>query len=423
MAIKKIRVTNFKSFKDLEVELGDLNILIGANASGKSNFVEIFRFLRDIEDPGLNDAISIQGVGYLRNVNVSPSEVLSLKIVSDVSDQGPGFVVEKEEGLFGVKACEATYEFGIEFEEAGLEFEIAEDRLTQKCDVSRLEEVEGEMEEAEKLGLWEFVVSCVKGKVDVESCPPPEGVPIKQDDIFRRPYPKVPPRTLLLETQLPLFLMPSLLSEKVFGDIWIYDFDPKLPKRGIPITGKAGLDEDGENLAIVLKNIIENEDEKRKFFNLATYLLPFVDDLDVETFVDGFLLFELRETYSSRFLPARFISDGTINMIALIIALYFEEESLSIIEEPERNIHPHLISKVVRMMEDASKSKQIVVTTHNPEMVKHADPKDILFVSRGKDGFSSISRLSEVSDKEKIKIFLENEIGIEELYVDNLLGI
>jgi len=422
MAIKKIRVKNFKSFKDLEVELGNLNILIGANASGKSNFVDIFRFLREIEDSSLNDAMSIQGIEYLRNVNVSPSEVLSLKVVSDVSDQGPGFIVEKEKELFGVKACEATYEFGIKFEETGLEFEIVEDRLTQKCSVSRLEEVEEEMEEAEKLGSWEFVLSCVKGGVNVKSCPPPEGVPIKQDDVFPQ-YEikkKLPPKTLLLETQLSLSLMPSLLSDKVFGDIWIYNFDPKLPKRGIPITGKAGLDEDGENLAIVLKNIIENGNERRKFFNLVTYLLPFVDDLGVETFVDGFLLFKLREIYSSRFLPARFISDGTINMIALIIALYFEEESLSIIEEPERNIHPYLISKVVHMMEDASENKQIIVTTHNPEMVRYADKKDLLLISRNEEGFSSICRPSE---KEDVKIFLEHGLRMEELYVDKFLEI
>lgn len=39
MAIKKIRISNFKSFTDLEIEFGKFNVLIGANASGKSNFI------------------------------------------------------------------------------------------------------------------------------------------------------------------------------------------------------------------------------------------------------------------------------------------------------------------------------------------------------------------------------------------------
>ncbi|MBM3236151.1 hypothetical protein FJZ31_07610 [Candidatus Poribacteria bacterium] len=58
MAIKKIKIANFKSFKDLEVELGRFNVLIVGNASGKSNFVQIFKFLRDIKDYGLDNAMS-----------------------------------------------------------------------------------------------------------------------------------------------------------------------------------------------------------------------------------------------------------------------------------------------------------------------------------------------------------------------------
>jgi len=38
MAIKRIQVSNFKSFKELDLELGQFNVVIGANASGNSNF-------------------------------------------------------------------------------------------------------------------------------------------------------------------------------------------------------------------------------------------------------------------------------------------------------------------------------------------------------------------------------------------------
>ena len=130
------------------------------------------------------------------------------------------------------------------------------------------------------------------------------------------------------------------------------------------------------------------------------------------------LLFEIY--FQKQYLPASLISDGTINITALIIALYFERKPLTIIEEPDRNIHPYLISKVINMMKDASQNKQVIVTTHNPEIVKYAGLENILFVSRCKEGFSIISR---PGDKEEVKIFLKNEIGIEELYVQNLLGV
>ncbi|MBU4305038.1 MAG: AAA family ATPase, partial [Candidatus Omnitrophica bacterium] len=74
MSIKRIRVTNFKSFEKLEVDFGKFNVLIGANASGKTNFVQIFEFLRDIANSGLNNAVSMQGgVEYLRNINIGAS--------------------------------------------------------------------------------------------------------------------------------------------------------------------------------------------------------------------------------------------------------------------------------------------------------------------------------------------------------------
>lgn len=84
MAITNIHVSNFKSFNELDVKLGKINVLIGANASGKSNFVQIFKFLREIVNYGLNNAISLQGgVEYLRNFSVKDTNNLSIKINSN----------------------------------------------------------------------------------------------------------------------------------------------------------------------------------------------------------------------------------------------------------------------------------------------------------------------------------------------------
>jgi hypothetical protein len=53
-------------------------------------------------------------------------------------------------------------------------------------------------------------------------------------------------------------------------------------------------------------------------------------------------------------------------------------------------------------------------------VVKHAALDDLLLISRDSAGFSIISR---PGDKEEVRTFLANEIGIEELYVQNLLGL
>ena len=62
MAIRRLRLNNFKSFNVLDVQLEDFNVLIGANAAGKSNFTQAFKFMRDIQIHGLDNAVSLQGV-------------------------------------------------------------------------------------------------------------------------------------------------------------------------------------------------------------------------------------------------------------------------------------------------------------------------------------------------------------------------
>ena len=53
MPIQRIHVENFKSFSGLDVDLSQLNVVIGSNAAGKSNFIAVFRFLRDIATVGI----------------------------------------------------------------------------------------------------------------------------------------------------------------------------------------------------------------------------------------------------------------------------------------------------------------------------------------------------------------------------------
>src|SRR5437763_1875793 len=84
MAITKIKIANFKSFEALEVDLRPLNIVVGGNAAGKSNFLEVFRFLRDLAAHGLEDAVSLQGgMEYLANLKIGRQQPVSLEVTFD----------------------------------------------------------------------------------------------------------------------------------------------------------------------------------------------------------------------------------------------------------------------------------------------------------------------------------------------------
>jgi predicted ATP-dependent endonuclease of OLD family len=64
--------------------------------------------------------------------------------------------------------------------------------------------------------------------------------------------------------------------------------------------------------------------------------------------------------------------------------------------------------------------KQIFVTTHSPEVIKHAGMENMYLVSRDEDGFSTVTKPAE---KEEVAIFLENEMGLDNLFVQGLLDL
>lgn len=418
MAIKRIKVSNFKSFKDLDLELGNFNVVIGANASGKSNFSEVFKFLKDIEGNSLNDAISMNyGIESLLNLKIGRSSDFLIQVHLDTSfGWGTGSQALKIHGI--------TYQFVLQFRGPKNGYRIIRDELTQKFEITRLKEREKKLFEDKVLGGGEFTICNVDGKPEL-SFNPPEIKSLFEGEKAIPPLPffpklfgeKIPTGTLLIRT--PYSIIPPW--ETLFRNIMIYNIDPHTAKKPVEIAGKEELKENGDNLSLVVSRIIDDKNKKRKLCNLMKDLLLFFEDIDTEKFAEKSVMMKLQESYyKDDYIRAYLLSDGTMNITALIIALYFEEKDTIIIEEPERNIHPHLISRVMDMMKDASRNKQIIVTTHSPEVVKHAGLENLLLISRDKDGFSAISKPGE---KKEVKIFLENELGLDELYVQDLLTV
>ena len=147
--------------------------------------------------------------------------------------------------------------------------------------------------------------------------------------------------------------------------------------------------------------------------------LPFVEAVTIENNPDKSFSYKIRECYSKKAFHANFLSDGTVSLLALIIALYFHEESnIIVLEEPERNIHPKLLSTLLASATDVSQEKQIIITTHNPEFLRHANIENVRLVSRSATGRTKISN---PSNNATVKIFLENDLGLDDLFVDDLM--
>ena len=69
LRFRRLRLKNWKNFQNIDVEVQDRMFLVGANAAGKSNFLDVFRFLRDLASPGggFGEAVGRRGgVGAVR---------------------------------------------------------------------------------------------------------------------------------------------------------------------------------------------------------------------------------------------------------------------------------------------------------------------------------------------------------------------
>jgi len=423
--IEEIEVRNFKSFKELKVELGRFNVLIGPNASGKSNFVEIFRFLKNLTSYGLENAISIEGgIEYLTNMRIRWSAPFYLKIVC--APEIPSFLPIKDN--IGLNFKRVGYEFEVTFRDelSGSKIQISEERVRYWCEAYQIPN-----KKQLYVGSAEILVDRKGEKIACEIIKKEGEFPLSKEDVIRESYPDEKMRDFTLNKLMlgtpfvaaiilrPAFIFPLMELSNIFEKASIHNLDPRLSRKAMPVSGKMDLEEDGSNLPIVLKHILAKREVKQRFLKLLRDILPFVTDISVEKFADKFLFFKLKEKYFDDYIPASLVSDGTINVISLLIPLYFGKSELIVLEEPDRSIHPAVISKLVNFMDDASTKKQVIITTHNPLIVKYVDIKNLFLVSRGKDGFSKICR---AESKEDIKIFLENEIGIEELYVQGLLS-
>lgn len=389
MSIKSIKAWNYKSFNNLNVNLSDFNIIIGPNSAGKSNFISILQFLRDIINSGVENAISLQGgTEHILNANAK-NDTAGIEILFDAKISSNFGSNNSNLNITGI-----LYRINIEL--SGKVKKLKKYRYT--------ETVEFHLEDGSTLSM-----SNINGK-------------IKMDDELTNKLGSFIKFILARETsdKSILTLIPIIPFFERSNIPQIYDIDPKLSKHSIPLSGLAELEQDGKNIALVLKNLTKNNESMKKLIGLVDMCLPFINKIAIESLSDKTIILNVRENFNNSLeLPATFISDGTIEIITLIDILYFERRNVVAIEEPEKNIHPALLQKLVELMKEASKTKQLIITTHSPEIINYIDKDNIFVIKRDLDGFSIIKKPEQ--DKE-LKYFLDEEISISQLFSDGFLN-
>lgn len=111
-------------------------------------------------------------------------------------------------------------------------------------------------------------------------------------------------------------------------------------------------------------------------------ITPTIEDIETGFTHTKTLALFVREKGISRPWTSEDISDGTIQTIALLTAVFDPRISLIVIEEPENSVHPWALRNLVEAFRIASEKKQILLTTHSPILIDQMKPEEVWVVRK-----------------------------------------
>ena len=358
MLIESLHLKNMLSFRDVELELQPLNVLIGPNGSGKSNLIDVIALLRAAPD---------DVAGFLRRNGPTGAWPW----------QGPE-VAETPFRIATVKAVLHPPSLPLKYE---LQVSVGNDRVHSLNE--RLDFVEVKPDAPGKSVYVSPVFQASDGNGKIWNTRGVGRLPRCEDETVGIEV--APGKSVLSVVRNPVE-HPALTTTahdlsriKIYRN-WRLGRDSAV-RRPQPTDGPVDfLEEDFSNLALVV-----NELQGRRLQpSLDEYLEQFYEDYEsLHTRVYGNTIqLAVRERGKDDALPATRLSDGTIRFIALLAILcHPEPPPLICIEEPELAMHPDALMLVRDLLLAAAERTQIIVTTHSPELMTLFAPEpDVVVV-------------------------------------------
>jgi predicted ATPase len=152
--------------------------------------------------------------------------------------------------------------------------------------------------------------------------------------------------------------------------------------------------EDGSNLALVINRLQNHSMVKKELIQKLRVVYDSVEDVTTQV-VGGTIQILLHERGLRHPIPAARMSDGTLRYLSLLsILLHPEPPPLICLEEPELGLHPDIIPKLADLLIDASLRTQLIVTTHSETLVSRLSeiPESVVVCERD-DGGTHLRRL------------------------------
>ncbi|MCX6647139.1 MAG: AAA family ATPase [bacterium] len=387
--IKKIKLTNFLSFgpKGMELELKPLNVLIGANATGKSNMIEAFSLLKAESLKNLHDVFNKGGgVQWLwKGKGNSPYATIETCV-----SYPHALVPQKFDGQELVHSISFTVDY------MG-RFLLKNEKISKNNEDSLYNQPQS---------IYDYN----------------NGTPIYNGQLLNLQQPNI-------ETMTPVeqeFSGGLLLSQTInatnqheafylylhYQMIRIYRIwymNKEAPPRTACESQAPSwfLYDNAYNLALVLNNLETHYASIYEIIiNKLKYIYPDVNKLTVGI-SQGNATIYLHENSLAQPVPALRFSDGLLRYLCLLTILcHPSPPRLICIEEPEIGLHPDAIVELAKLLKEASQRTQLIITTHSDILVSHMTDtaESVVVCERDEDG-THMERL----EPDKLKSWLKDE--------------
>lgn len=386
--LKSININNFKSYRSQVLPLSSLTLLIGANASGKSNAIDAFRLLS----------------------RLAYGERLSTLKPTKKSDENSGVLRGKLEQqgykgnsifgfgctLFSDKTEWNTLDIEIEFRKEGNELHLIQEKIKSEKQKNPLYEIINPSLGFNTNAIVAYNNFSRGGRKPQLTCNDQMTImnQLVSSALFssgEKKTQKIIPEVTrnyrdILSNVLFLDSVPSSMREESYPSSTLYS--------------------DGANLAGVLYEL--HKSNKNELLDFVRSL-PEQNITDILFYTDrkGYVSFELEENFGkeSRACPQELLSDGTLKVLSIAAALLTAKEGGTVvIEEVDNGIHPSRAKILLSTMQKyAQKRKlQLLISTHNPALMDalpDTSLSDVVFCYRDpKEGDSRLIKLSDMDN-------------------------
>ena len=423
--LKRIKIQGYKSLADVEVHLGHLAVLIGPNASGKSNFLDALQLLSRIAtyqtldeafeppyrgyplesftfgDEGIKSLLEKESVSFSMEVDVQ----LSTSVIEGINQHIQEI---RETAVKGAQSADKPVsKRALSVSEKNLRYRIEIEMLPKQGILRVTDEnlaalnVKGELNKRRKPFL-ERIGNLLHLRMEGQAHPLYYKRYLDYSILSRSHYPPHYPHLTAMQKELANWLTFYLEPREQM----------RLPN---PVKAVHDIGPMGEDLAAFLNTLQARN--KRQFESVQKSLhtmIPSITGIDVSVNELGEVELDLRE--GEKRISARVLSEGTLRILG-ILALVGAEEPPTLIgfEEPENGIHPRRIRRIARFLETRMilEDIQFIVTTHSsllPDLV----PPESLYVCRKVNGNTEIEPYAQMSigplwKKSEIEVALDDE--------------